>query len=200
MRARPPHYKASLAAAEREAFPRFAPSPATLARRNLEARPSRGPHASLLYCFRDVSRFRVAWNWFWITLAKVAPWFAVKRGMLRLTGMKVGRHVALGYNMQPDVLFPQFITIEEDVIIGYSTTILCHEYLRDEYRVGPVKVERDATIGAHCLLLPGVTVKQRAVVSAMSLVNRDVHGFVGGVPARPLRRAFAAETGRPPPE
>lgn len=157
--------------------------------RNLQARPSRGPHNSLLYCFRDVSRWRVAWNWFWIGLAKRTPWFAAKRGLLRLTGMKIGKHVALGYNMQPDVLFPQFIRIEDEVIIGYNTTILCHEYLRHEYRVGPVTVERDATIGAHCLLLPGVTVRRGAVVSAMSLVNRDVEGFQGGVPARPLARS-----------
>lgn len=136
-----------------------------------------------------MSRWRVAWNWIWISLAKRTPWFALKRGLLRLTGMKIGKHVALGYNMQPDVLFPQLITIEDEVIIGYSTTILCHEYLRNEYRLGRVRVERDATIGANCLILPGVTVGRGAVVSAMSLVNRDVEGFVGGVPARPLQRA-----------
>lgn len=156
--------------------------------RRLTVHPSRGPHNSLLYCFRDVSRVRVAWNWFWIALAKRAPWFALKRGLLRLTGMKIGRHVALGYNMQPDVLFPQFITIEDDAIIGYNTTILCHEYLRNEYRTGPVVIGRDATIGACCLLLPGVKVAPGAIVSGMSLVNRDVEGFVGGVPARPLAR------------
>ena len=158
-----------------------------MARADLTYKPSRGPHNALLYCFKDVSRWRVAWNFLWISLAKRAPWFAMKRGFLRLTGMKVGKHVALGYNMQPDVLFPQFITIEDEAIVGYSTTILCHEYTRNEYRVGPVKIERDATIGAHCLLLPGVTVKRGALVSAMSLVNKDAEGFVGGVPIRPLR-------------
>ena len=166
-----------------------------MTRRNVETHPSRGPHNSLLYCFRDVSRWRVAWNWFWIALAKRTPWFALKRGLLRLTGMKIGRHVALGYNMQPDVLFPQLITIEDDVIIGYSTTILCHEYMRTQYSTGPVLVKKGATIGAHCLLLAGVTVAENATVSAMSLVNRDVEGFVGGVPARTLERAAPEKTG-----
>ena len=157
-----------------------------MARRALETKPSRGPHNSLLYCFRDVSRWRVVWNWFWLALAKKAPWFALKRGFLRMTGMKVGRKVAVGLDAQFDVLFPQYITLEDDCIIGYSTTILCHEYLRHEYRVGRVRVGKDATVGANCLILAGVTIAPGAVVSGMSLVNSDVDGFVGGVPARPL--------------
>lgn len=157
-----------------------------MAKRNLETRPSRGPHNSLLYCFRDVSRWRVGWNWFWLGLSKKTPWFGLKRGILRMTGMKVGRHVAVGLDAQFDVLFPQYITLEDDAIIGYRTTILCHEYLRNEYRVGPVRIGRDATVGAQCLILAGVTIAPGAVVSGMSLVNSDVDDFVGGVPARPL--------------
>lgn len=156
--------------------------------RTLENRPSRGPHNSLLYAFKDVSRWRVAWNWLWISLAKKLPWYAAKRGLLRLTGMNVGRQVAVGLDAQFDVLFPQLITLEDDVIIGYNTTILCHEYLRSEYRVGPVRIGKDATIGAHCLILAGVTVAPGSTVSGMSLINADVEGFVGGVPARPLPR------------
>jgi heptaprenylglycerol acetyltransferase len=161
---------------------------ATVARRNLETRASRGPANSLLYCFRDVSRWRVAWNWCWIALSKRLPWFAAKRVVLRWTGMKVGRRVAIGLGAQFDVLFPHFITLEENALIGYNTTILCHEYLHKEYRVGPVRVGKDATIGANCTLLAGVTVAPGTTVSAMSLVNADVAGFVGGVPARPLTR------------
>jgi acetyltransferase-like isoleucine patch superfamily enzyme len=57
--------------------------------------------------------------------------------------------------------------------------------------VGPVVVERRATIGANCTLLPGVVVGEGATVSAMSLVNRDVPPgeLWGGVPARRLRTA-----------
>lgn len=168
-----------------------------MAHRTLETRPSRGRHNALLYCFRDVSRWRVAWNWFWIALSKKAPWFALKRGLLRLTGMKIGRHVAIGLDAQFDVFFPGKIELGDDVIIGYNTTILCHEYLGRESRVGPVRIGAGATIGANCTILAGVTIAPGSTVSALSLVNGDVEGFVGGIPARSLTSKAPPSSPRP---
>jgi acetyltransferase-like isoleucine patch superfamily enzyme len=71
--------------------------------------------------------------------------------------------------------------------VGYNTTILAHEFMRNEWRRGPV-IGAGATIGANCTILPGVVIGDGATVSAMSLVNRDVPAgaFVGGVPIRML--------------
>ena len=89
-----------------------------------------------------------------------------------------------------DIFFPERISIGDRSIVGYNTVILTHEFLIGEWRVGPVEIGRDVMIGANCTILPGVTVGDGAVVAAHSLVNRDVPpgAFVGGVPARPLRR------------
>ncbi len=156
--------------------------------RNTTWRPTAGPRPALWYYARDVSRLRVTWNWACQALAKVCPWFRGKNALLRLTGMRIGPGVALGYAVQPDLLFPQDITIEENATIGYNTTILCHGYLRDRYERGPVLVERDAAVGADCTILAGVTVGRGAVVGAHSLINRDIPAgeFWGGVPARRL--------------
>ena len=45
-------------------------------------------------------------------------------------------------------------------------------------------------MGANCTILPGVEIGDNATVSACSLVNKDVkaNSFVGGVPARNLRK------------
>ena len=51
-----------------------------------------------------------------------------------------------------------------------------------------VHVGVDAWIGANCVILPGVTIGDGAVVAAGAVVNADVEAFavVGGVPARRL--------------
>lgn len=155
----------------------------------VQVAPSRGPHNSLWHFTKDVSIFRVVWNSIWIIGQRWAPSFRLKTWMLRLTGAKVGRHVSVGFESTFDILFPQDITVEDDVVIGYDTTILCHGYLVDTYQRGPVHVGRGAAIGARTLILPGVTIGEGAIVGAMSLVNRDVpaHEFWAGVPARKVR-------------
>lgn len=141
------------------------------------------------YVYRQVNFFRAVWNVFWIHLARYAPFYRLKNGMLRLTGAKIGKHVSLGFETTLDILYPQRITIEDDAIIGYDSVILCHGYLHDAYQIGNVHIGKGASVGARCTILPGVTVGAGAVVGAMSLVNRDVPAgeFWAGVPARRIR-------------
>jgi len=154
-----------------------------------EVHPSRGPRNALRYFGKDVSRWRVVWNWLCLGPARLSPWFGLKSVLARMAGAKVGRHVSLGLSAQLDVLFPGRITIGDDAIVGYNTTLLCHAYVHDAVQFGDVTIGARATIGANCTILPGVTVGEGAVVGAMSLVNRDVPAgeFWAGVPARRVR-------------
>ncbi len=162
---------------------------------NVDVKPSRGQHNSLWYVYRDVGFFRVLWNTMWILMARWAPSQRIKRVLYRLTGAKVGRFVSFGFETTLDILYPNRITIGDDTVIGYDTTILCHGYLRHEYQVGDVRIGRDVSIGANCLILPGVTIGDGAVIGAMSLVNKDVPAgeFWGGVPARRIREQYAPD-------
>jgi acetyltransferase-like isoleucine patch superfamily enzyme len=163
---------------------------ATAARRaeRLTTRPSYGEHNALWYWYKAVPRRRVVYNYILMRLARVLPSLSLKNWLYRRMGMKVGRHVSVGLEVTVDIFFPELITIEDEAIIGFGATLLCHEFLQREYRTGPIVIGKGAIIGTQSLVMPGVRVAPGAVVSAMSLVNRDVEGFVGGVPARPLRR------------
>ncbi len=121
-------------------------------------------------------------------LARISPSLSLKLWLYRMMGIRVGSNVSIALEVTMDVFFPQLIEIGDNTIIGFNTTILCHEFLIKEYVTGPVVIGRDVMVGANTTILPGVTIADGSVVSAHSLVNSDIEGFVGGVPARSLDR------------
>ena len=89
------------------------------------------------------------------------------------------------------------ITIEPQVTLSMRTTILTHLNpgmsrslpAQAKRTLGSVVIERDAYLGAGCIILPGVRIGAGALVAAGAVVTRDVQpgAVVGGVPARELR-------------
>ncbi len=134
------------------------------------------------------SPVRVILQYIIIVLCRILPSLRVKNWLYRRLGMTVGTGVAWGLEATPDVFWPDHITVKANAIIGYDVTILCHEYLQDEYRVGETVIGEQATIGAGAVVLPGVTVGAGATVAANSLVASDVpaDATVAGVPAQPV--------------
>ena len=143
---------------------------------------------SLRFWPQAVSPLRVVLNFLILSFCRISPSFTVKNFLYRLLGVKVGKNASVGLMVMLDVFFPEEIEIGENVIIGYNSVLLGHEFLRDEWRKGKIVICKDVVIGANCTVLPGVEIGEGAVVSAMTLVNRDIppHSFYGGVPARDL--------------
>lgn len=159
-------------------------------RQRLCMHPSAGPHNALWYFSRATGGYLpVVRNAALIYLARFSPLLPLKQSIYRLLGMRVGSYVSVGLMVMMDIFFPQDITLGDDCIIGYNSVLLCHEFMRSEWRRGPVWVGHDVTIGANTTILPGVVIGDGATVSAMSLVNRDVPPgtLVGGVPIRMIR-------------
>lgn len=159
-------------------------------RERLEIIGPKGSSNSLNDWWRLRNPFLVICNFLVIELCKYLPSLALKRVFLRLTGMRIGKRVAPAFGGQFDFFYPDRISIGENSMLGYNSTILCHEFLIKELRVGNVKIGRNVMIGANTTILPGVIIGDGAVVSACSLVNRDVKAgsFVGGVPIKEIRR------------
>lgn len=59
----------------------------------------------------------------------------------------------------------------------------------------PVVIEDDSWIGCNVTILKGVTIGRGAIVSAGSLVTKDVprYAIVGGVPAKVIKYRFSEE-------
>ncbi len=147
--------------------------------------PTPGPGNSLRGWYRHRNPLRVVVNYIVIVVCRVSPSLRLKRWLLRRLGVTVGKRVAWGLESTPDVFWPDLITVEADAVIGYDATLLCHEFLVDEYRTGAVVIGEDAMVGAGAIVLPGVHVGEGARVAANSLVTEDVppDATVAGVPA-----------------
>jgi acetyltransferase-like isoleucine patch superfamily enzyme len=152
--------------------------------RNTTRYPVQGAN-SLWQIYKTVSFWKVAKNFVVIQIARYTPFLGVKNWLYRtFLRMKVGEQTAFALMVIPDIMFPEKISVGSNSVIGFNTTILAHEYLIKEYRLGDVVIGNDVMIGANSTIMPGVTIGDGAIVSAGTLVHKDVPAgsFVGGNP------------------
>ena len=114
----------------------------------------------------------------------------------RLRGVKIGKKVEIGYFCIIGNVHPNLITIEDGGVVTAGVVLLEHDnahyYTRGgRVKFGPVIIKKNAFIGLHAVILPNITVGERSIVGANSLVVRDVppNTVVGGVPAKFLWKA-----------
>jgi acetyltransferase-like isoleucine patch superfamily enzyme len=104
------------------------------------------------------------------------------------------------------------VTIEDECFIGHGVMFLNDRYPRatteggqlqteTDWQVVPTRVCRGASVGSGAILLPGVTVGEKAMIGAGAVVTRDVEpgAVVAGIPGRLLRHVEEPpeERGRP---
>lgn len=91
------------------------------------------------------------------------------------------------------------ITIGNQVFVGGGTKIYDTDFHRIDYQkrvsekggaVRPVTIKDGAFIGAHCIILKGVTIGERSIVGAGSVVTKSIpDGEIwAGNPAKFIRR------------
>ncbi|MCW3787285.1 DapH/DapD/GlmU-related protein [Plebeiibacterium sediminum] len=102
---------------------------------------------------------------------------------------RIGKNVCIDHSCS--LLDMGTITIEDDVLIGPKVNIVTEEHPvkpseRRALGAKPVIIKRNATIGAGATILPGITVGENAVVTAGSVVTKDVSAntVVAGIPAK----------------
>ncbi|WP_243388237.1 acyltransferase [Bacillus kexueae] len=146
--------------------------------------PISGPN-SLWQIYKTVSFWKVFKNVIIIMIGRFVPFMAMKNWLYRTClKMDIGPYSSLAFMVMVDIMFPERIKIGRNTIIGYNSTILAHEYLVKEYRIGDVIIGDEVMIGANSTILPGVTIGDGAVVAAGTVVHKDVPAgyFVGGNP------------------
>jgi acetyltransferase-like isoleucine patch superfamily enzyme len=100
------------------------------------------------------------------------------------------------------------VTIEDGVFVGHGVTFINDRYPRAttedgglqteaDWSVEPTLVKKGASIGSGATILAGVTVGEKAIVGAGSVVTKNVppYAVVAGNPARVLRVVCEQEAG-----
>lgn len=106
---------------------------------------------------------------------------------VRFHNVSIGRNVIV----MPGCLMMSAggITIEDGAMIAANVQLISNNhdlYERQVITCRPVRIGKNAWIGAGATILPGVTIGDNAVVGAASVVTRDVapDTIVAGNPAR----------------
>lgn len=141
--------------------------------------------------------------------AECGPGVVVKSRVYfgRGANVRVGARSQLGLNLRADSDF----VLGDDVVMGPDVVIMSWTHRFDrldipmsqqgEGPVRPVTIGSDVWLGTRCIILPGVTVGEHAIVGAGAVVTKDVapYAIVGGVPARVIgdrRTPSAADVDR----
>lgn len=93
------------------------------------------------------------------------------------------------------------VTIEDDVFVGHNVTFINDVYPRatagegklqteDDWVCVPTLIKKGASIGSSATILCGITVGEKAIIGAGSVVTKDVppNTIVAGNPARIIRK------------
>lgn len=110
--------------------------------------------------------------------------------------LSIGNDSGIGENSR--IVCMNDVTIGDNVMIGPEVMILTggHDYMDASIRLidqrivtAPVLIGNDVWIGARALILPGVTIGDRSIIGAGSVVTKDVppHTLVAGNPAKPVK-------------
>lgn len=111
--------------------------------------------------------------------------------LLRLVYLALGAR--LGHNTYSAgvLLDPPLTFAGDNCIIGHDAVLIGHVIEGRRFSLAPVRLGNDVTIGAHAVVMSGVSVGDGAIISAGAVVLKGTRigpGEVwGGVPARRLK-------------
>jgi len=104
--------------------------------------------------------------------------------LIRVWKMDIGEGTAISLSAKLDKTNPRGLHIGKYTVVAFGAAILTHDHVNQVHR--DVYIGDNCFIGAHSIILPGVSIGDGCIVAAASVVARDVPAgsVVTGNPAR----------------
>ena len=130
-------------------------------------------------------------NYVCMILAYIAPSNVLRVKLNKWKGVNIGKNVYIGMFVLIDNAYPEYVFIEDNAAVNAGCMIITHFNLKKHFkpiviaRVAPILIQEGAMIAVRSIILPGVTIGAKAMVSAASVVNENVKSctMVRGNPA-----------------
>jgi len=110
-------------------------------------------------------------------------------------GLVLGKNVTIAETAVIDASYPYLIRIGDNCSIAEQVRIWAHDAATFKFtggyaRLGKVEIRDNCFVGDRSTILPGVTIGPNVLVTAGSVVNKDIppNACVAGVPARVYAR------------
>jgi len=133
-----------------------------------------------------------------LIITYLTGWPRARNLLFRFTGMKIGKNCHISQKAIPDPLLPELIEFEDGSGCGIGVKLLTHNAMNIQhgsFSFGPIKICKNARIGAYSIVLPGVTIGEGSIIGANSLVSEDIPPFsiAFGSPAKVVRELTEEE-------
>jgi acetyltransferase-like isoleucine patch superfamily enzyme len=109
---------------------------------------------------------------------------ARRQYFIRVWKMTIGEGSIISMSAKLDKTNPRGVHIGRYTVVTFGSAVLTHDYVNAVDR--DVYIGDNCFIGAHSVVLPGVTIGDSCIVAAASVVARDIPpgSLVAGNPAR----------------
>lgn len=105
--------------------------------------------------------------------------------------LKLGEHVDIGAFTYINAKYG--VEIQDNVQIGSHCSVYSHSTIDD--KKGKVTIKRNARIGSHSVIMPGVAIGENSIIGAFSFVNKNIPSnvVVVGTPAKVIRKLTSSK-------
>lgn len=134
--------------------------------------------------------FRIFYNGAIVELCCLLPPCFLKTLLLKMVGVKIGKKVKIGRGVVFDHLFPDTITLEDNVILEKGCYLDGHSYTISQTIFGKTLIKKEAHLKENTFVGTGTTIGEKVIIEANSGVEKVVpdNEVWGGIPAKFIRK------------